>query len=1148
MPTPYFLNRTSAILLGSALMLLSASAAAAPRATENLPEPYRIPTAYPSNIGEIRDVTGDALQGWEGEIHQDLSERAVCGGWDMSDTVQGKIPVVSGVPGRKGIPLGNIPSGMAARDESSGALGDGYLYPDVSEVKGWSTACQAGFPPYLDDGPPCKDPNNKNYGTPKQCEDLCPRINAWQFPIWVVIWVRPAPLADMSICVQQGKGGKELNYDSFNGDCCERNGTDEETVSPAYTQCMTEVGDEAYCRGLYPPQPGVSCAGKYGSDADDPRHDPGLPADAKCNESPGLGYIQTAVIFSGWYYCCTGAIVRELNYDDCKLEDPAACVAHSDPRRNCVRCEGDGLPVPNGASPARDTNGDLIPRGPAPLRQETGCRAGYDATIDGNVMNPGRFVSYYREYPVAGYSRDAVDQAPKDVTARQGVPVSCYGFYREFDPKTTRTADADSRCVIAAYQSNNEFRLFYKTQLGHGSFGETSVYPDPDPTADTEIRDPGFNADEDLWYQNLGGAFSLLNGKKFKEAGQDITFALLSLDSTLERVRGPMLAPSGASAGSVSSGRGPDPYESMRSPGALRRAFDDSVSNQRGPARTIAEWWQKQETAMQDVVHPAVAHIIFPSAWSANLNLQHHFPSPVLPEPPTTPVPPGNYDPRRDTIEVQTELRDDLLGEVASFLEEALIAPVEERSVTIVVPFGSATDFRAYKEGWVRWQKMREDAGKPVPPETQPFIDRLEEYAVQIDGARALRGQLARSLAASLERQADAAQAVHDWLETNLDDFRDFQQERQQRQQLIYRWRDLQTAYRNFHDKTNMPWCKNDAFTTPIYSLLDSWMLGRPDLNGQSLPQISYPRPEDVYIDLSVFQTDQVPLVVPVLKPVQILVSHDMLSPPFVFQEEVSIPVLPPLPPLPDAASSMVAAIPDLEVGPALSITFPDVSLVLNAYSQCMEDVGDESYCRALYGDSDPLISMEKLVGGMNAKYKQFWDAVTKPRCDTAEAAKRCAGADPAEGDCCVQPGEEKYCRRGWNSDTCVHVEMDLLERFTRIGARPAVQLLEDFLVIGSWRTPGNANADFPPCDPQDWACLNLHAVRMEPRYGWGAEMSTSSADAAIDALRARMFQETLQSPQFPYQAPSETIVPSFDVRPPLDLSPLSPSPSIISP
>ena len=1127
MPTPHFLHRTSAILLGSALMLLSASAAAAPRATNTLPDPYRIPTADPSNIGEIRDVTGDALQGWEGEIHQDLSERAVCGGWDMSDTVQGKIPIVSGVPGRTGIPLGNIPSGMAARDESSGALGDGYLYPNVRQVEGWSTACRAGFPPYLDDGPPCKDSSNNNYATPQKCESLCPRINAWQYPIWVRAWVKFDPITllpiDTKICVQDGKGEASMNRSPMNGDCCERNGS----------------GDG-----------GPACGSTYGSDTNDPRHDPypgSMPPDAECLATgAGLessGYVRVYHAFAGWFYCCSGAIVTQLDYASCTLGNPSECVNHPDARRNCVRCEGDGL-----ATGGVDANGDIIERGPAPMREETGCRAGYGTTINGSVMSPGLFVSYYREYPIVGYSRDAVNEAPEDVTSRQGVPVSCYGFYDEFDPKTRATLAGDSRCVIAAYQSNNEFRLFYTTQLGHGSFGETSAYPDPDPTAATEIRDPGFDADEDLWYQNLGGAFSLLNGKKFKEAGQDITFALLSLDSTLERVRGPMLAPSGASASSVSSRRGPDPYESMRSPGALRRAFDDSVSNQRGPARTIAEWWQKQETTMQDVVHPAVAHIVFPSAWSANINLRHPFLSPALPEPPAAPVAEGDYDPRRDTIEVQTELRDDLLGEVASFLEEALIAPVEERSVTIVVPFGSATDFRAYKEGWVRWQKMREDAGKPVPPETQSLIDRLEEYAVQIDGARALRGQLARSLAASLERQADAAQAVHDWLEMNLDDFRDFQQERQQRQQLIYRWRDLQTAYRNFHDKTNMPWCKNDAFTTPIYSLLDSWMLGRPDLNGQSLPQISYPRPEDVYIDLSVFQTEQIPLIIPVLKPVQILVSHDMLSPPFVFQEEVSIPALPPLPPLPDTASGVVAAIPDLEVGPALAITFPDVSLVLNAYSQCMEDVGDESYCRALYGNSDPLISMATLGGGMNAKYKQFWDAVTKPRCGTPEAAKRCAGADPAAGDCCVLQGEEKYCRRGWNSDTCVHVEMDLLERFTRIGARPAVQLLEDFLVMGNWRLAGGTTSGFPPCNPQDWACLNLHAVRMEPRYGWGAEMSVSSADAAIDALRARMFQESLQSPQFPYRAPSGTIVPSFDVRPPLDLSPLSSSSSASSP
>ena len=37
-------------------------------------------------------------------------------------------------------------------------------------------------------------------------------------------------------------------------------------------------------------------------------------------------------------------------------------------------------------------------------------------------------------------------------------------------------------------------------------------------------------------------------------------------------------------------------------------------------------------------------------------------------------------------------------------------------------------------------------------------------------------------------------------------------------------WKRIQKSYANFHDKTNMPWCKNDRFTVPIYSLLDPWM------------------------------------------------------------------------------------------------------------------------------------------------------------------------------------------------------------------------------------------------------------------------------------------------------------------------------------
>jgi hypothetical protein len=483
------------------------------------------------------------------------------------------------------------------------------------------------------------------------------------------------------------------------------------------------------------------------------------------------------------------------------------------------------------------------------------------------------------------------------------------------------------------------------------------------------------------------------------------------------------------------------------------------------------------------------------------------------------------------TIDVQTEVRDDLLGEVAAFLEDALIAPVQERSIAIVVPFGSASDFRAYKEGWIRWKKMRENAGVTVPTSAQQLIDRLEEYAVYIDGSRALRSEIAKALSSALDRQGDAAKTIHDWLKANLDRYKNFQQQRQQREQLVYQWRNIQNTYRDFHDKTNMPWCKNDAFTTSVYSFLDSWLPGRPSLDGQGLPSIDIPRPEDLYIDLSALQTTQVPLLIPVLKPVQILVSHDNLQPPFAYQEDVTIPILPPLPPLP-VFSASGADIPTFSADTGILVTYPDVSIPSNAASA--------------------LTQMERIVGGMNAKYQLFWNAVTKPRCGTPEAAKRCSGTNPAAGDCCVVAGQEKYCRRGWNFDTCVHVEMDLVERFTRIGARPAIQLREDFSVIGTWRTPGNPTVDFPPCDPQDWACLQLHKIKVEPRYGWSTKANVRSQESSVDAMRVKMFRETLQttgstSSRFPYQANPNTITPSFDVRKPIEIVPTPASASASS-
>ena len=298
---------------------------------------------------------------------------------------------------------------------------------------------------------------------------------------------------------------------------------------------------------------------------------------------------------------------------------------------------------------------------------------------------------------------------------------------------------------------------------------------------------------------------------------------------------------------------------------------------------------------MQDVVHPAVAHIVFPRH-GVRTSICGTFLSPALPRSPRGSGCRGRLRPAQGHNRSA-----DRVARRSSWGSCLISGRSADRSGGRA----QCNDRGAlrFRDGLPRIQggmgavaKMRGRRGSRCP-ETQSLIDRLEEYAVQIDGARALRGSWHDHWPHHWNARRTRRRR-YDRLETNLDDFRDFSRN-------ASRGSNSSTAGAIFRRRTAIsttrPICRGARTTRSQRpsTLLDSWMLGRPDLNGQSLPQISYPRPEDVYIDLSVFQTEQIPLIIPVLKPVQILVSHDMLSPPFVFQEEVSIPALPPLP-LPD--------------------------------------------------------------------------------------------------------------------------------------------------------------------------------------------------------------------------------------------------------
>jgi hypothetical protein len=175
----------------------------------------------------------------------------------------------------------------------------------------------------------------------------------------------------------------------------------------------------------------------------------------------------------------------------------------------------------------------------------------------------------------------------------------------------------------------------------------------------------------------------------------------------------------------------------------------------------------------------------------------------------------------------------------------------------------------------------------------------------------------------------------------------------------------------------------------------------------------------------------------------------------------------------------------------------------------------------------------------MKEPYEKFWDSITQDR-------------------------ENWDCE---NVDTlpCIHVEMDLLERFTRIGARPAIQLKEDIASRGVWRgallkdtslyerIPSMQNSDvsdlvFPPCPREDWVCQLLNPEKTHPRSGWRIEGADPQAHMdALNALRERMIDETIPKNNegaFPYIVRPNDMLPSFEIPPPLTLTPLLISPA----
>lgn len=705
--------------------------------------------------------------------------------------------------------------------------------------------------------------------------------------------------------------------------------------------------------------------------------------------------------------------------------------------------------------------------------------------------NNGRFFwSYFRRY-FASYTRGAVEtDAGNDRTSNEA-PVACYGAYDEFDPFHRQTTGPDRRCVI-----NIDVSTYRDSQTGKGEFGQNSDLPDRDPSDPANQRKNGvFNPDEDLWYEKLSGAFSLLNEKEFEEDfDKDLTNVYLNIDR-LDETR-------------LRATEQLDEARPLARSNTIR-AFDDT-----GTGRVVVSWWQKQQNEMAAALHPSVIRILLPAGWAFGIDPEDPF---FRTE---ARVNLNEQDKRNERIELQISADEDILGSALGYIERSLLLNVEEEKVPVLIPMGSPTEYRALAEQWCTWY-MRNyneaDCGS-APTDVRGLIIRIEEYADAIDDARALRAELARYAGEILALQQAITAPIGQWVKDNIEEYRTvLSEQRAVRSQFAGQWRQAQEIFDRFSSETNLPWCMNQRYTSPVYSLLDQWLPSRGlpggRISADLLPQLRTPAPEDITIDFSTIAYMSGSIVLPVLEPVQIRIS-DLPKPPA--GKEYTIDGLPPELPSIDrirdyvrqAAQNLPDPPEDVEQPPRVD----------------MRPMGEEGIL-AMGASIDEI---GRVILDMNDRYDRFWKSIGPLKPD-----------EPDGGRNGIKQMKELLECYDWDSDTCQHVEMDLIERFVRIGSRPLVMLNEDYDSTGAIRTFGG------PCVPEDHVCTPMHPESTLPRTQWEI-IGPREQPEFIDELRENVRQETLPEPvgglsssAMPtYDTDVNQLLPVHDVPEAIDLTP----------
>jgi hypothetical protein len=780
------------------------------------------------------------------------------------------------------------------------------------------------------------------------------------------------------------------------------------------------------------------------------------------------------------YICSDKEVIAPNGICEDSANSPEPANSRTCQGKDC-RCQGNGGPIYNG------------------------CKT------DGNGHN---YFSYYRHYD-SSYTRDAVpSDGPADDTTRSSIPIACYGFYNEFDPKFHQTQGGDRRCVIKV-----DVGGMFQSQMGKGEYGQNSEIEDTDPIATENQRVKDEDA-KDIWFMKLGWGFSLLKEESFEEDyGRDLSNVFLDIDN-LDKASMTASWPIAKTDG-----------EKRLAISDTLRAFDET-----GEKRIIASWWQKNQTEVAVLVHPPIVRLILPPGYSFGADPTDPL---FATQSSSTSSADDVYQKRNVRIEVQLDAKDDILGEVLAFVERSFLLHIEEDPVPVLVPMGSPTEFRAKAQEWCTWYMHKTGANDctGAPSDVLDVISKLNSYADDIENVRTLRIELALYAGKILKIQEELTKPLSDWMTENLTAYLQYLQQQQATATAVTNsWRQAREAMNRFHDKTNAPWCMNQRFETPVYSLLDGWLPSRAydgnvdgNISADNLPSLNIPRAQDFIIDFSEITYMTGSFKIPVLKPVQVKIN--IPSPPSVLFEDTNIED-----PLPD---------------------LPSIADIRDAIDQTMEDLPDvqasESYPPielppiTSFGIATSTIQgIHDVIDQMNDRYDRFWKSIS-PLNQPCKSSGDCSGDETCQPtNVCYDTGEDSIevrknkleCKE-WDDETCQHVEMDLMERLQRIGSRKLVILKEDYDSKSERRSVPDA------CMPEDEACYLLHGEKAQPKYQWEIHAPSSMPNLGAKA-REKVRSVTLPTPigdisteDFPpYDVNVNDLLPFYDVPLPYVLTP----------